>query len=125
MRLTLSIAPQTLAIFRLAPDAQLPMWATRGALWSITRTADELSVVAAPEPSFAGPVEDGWRAFKVRGPLAFTLTGVIAALTVPLAAAAIGVFVLSTFDTDYILVKADDLARATEALIAAGHEVLQ
>lgn len=124
MRLQLHLLPQTMAVYRLPPDAPLPPWAVRETFVSITRTPHELSVVAEEQPQPGVTMEGGWRAWQVAGPLAFTLTGVVAALVTPLAAAGIPVFVLSTFDTDYLLVKAVDLARATEALSAAGHEVL-
>jgi uncharacterized protein len=68
-------------------------------------------------------VEQGWRLLSVRGPLEFTLTGIIAALASELAAAGVALFSLSTFDTDHVLVKAADLDRAVAALEASGHEV--
>jgi len=67
--------------------------------------------------------ERGWRCLEVEGPLDFTLTGVISELTGPLAAAGIAVFVLSTYDTDYLLVKDECLSAATVALVRAGHAV--
>ena len=68
-------------------------------------------------------IEPGWRGFQVAGPLDFGLTGVVASLTRPLADAGVPVFVISTFDTDYLLVKEANLDRAREALAGAGHEV--
>ena len=68
-------------------------------------------------------VEPGWRALTVAGPLDFALVGVMAGLTTPLAEAGISVFVLSTFDTDHLLVLSDDLDQAVVALAAAGHPV--
>ena len=67
--------------------------------------------------------EPGWSCFKLRGPFAFDEVGVLAAIAAPLAAAAIGIFVISTFDTDYLLVKTSDRARAMATLVAAGHAV--
>ena len=103
----------------------MPTWAWTGELCAVTRTIDELSVVCSEEavPPEA-PSERGWRALKVQGPLDFSLTGVLAALTVPLAAASIPIFALSTYDTDYVLVAARDLTRAAEALTQAGHSVV-
>ncbi|HEV7980169.1 ACT domain-containing protein [Amycolatopsis sp.] len=93
-------------------------------LVSITRTPTELSIICpaglAPE---GAETEAGWRLLTVRGPLAFTLTGIIAALSSELAAAGVALFSLSTFDTDHILVRQDELQRAVEALRASGHEV--
>lgn len=123
MRLTLELLPGMMAVYRLAPDAPLPSWATTGAFWSITRTSDELSVVCEDHDQPGIRKEGGWRCLRIQGPLAFTLIGVLATLTQPLADAEVGVFVCSTFDTDYLLVKAADLPRTTEALVGAGHEV--
>jgi hypothetical protein len=87
--------------------------------WSITRTPHELSVVCSQDdlpPSVDEHVERDWRAFELAGPIPFATTGVISGLTVPLAAARIGVFVISTYETDYLLVKAANFARASEVL---------
>jgi hypothetical protein len=93
-------------------------------LVSVTRTPQELSVIcpAALAPEKA-TVETGWRLLTVRGPLAFTLTGIIAALSSELAAAGVALFSMSTFDTDHVLVRAGELTRAVEALRRSGHEV--
>lgn len=117
----LLLLPQRLAVCRLAPDAAIPSWAA-GPFFSITRTADELSVVC-PEDAVPADVrcESGWRAFQVAGPLDFSLTGILAAIAAPLAAAGVSIFAVSTFDTDYVLVKEANLARAIDALREAGH----
>ena len=122
--LMLSLLPDTLAVCRLAPDAEVPAWAWRGEPASVTRTRDELSIVCRADVVPQGVrVEPGWRCLKVRGPLDFALTGILAALTAPLAAAGVPVFAVSTFDTDYLLVKTESLDRATEVLRGAGHRV--
>jgi hypothetical protein len=93
-------------------------------LHSIVRTDEELSVVcAAEDASSDAEVSRGWRALKVAGPLDFALTGVLASLAEPLSEAGISIFAISTFDTDYILVKEADLDRAVEVLSDAGHAV--
>lgn len=107
------------AIAKLAPDAAIPEWAG-GELVSITRTGDELSIICATIPPEVDG-ERGWRCLKVRGPLDFSLTGVLASIAAPLAEAAVPIFSISTFDTDYILVREFDLERAKQALIRAGH----
>src|SRR5690242_9028195 len=113
-----------LAVCRLDPGAPVPEWAWRGPVASVTRVAAELSVVCAEDAPPDGVLaERGWLAYQVEGPMPFTLTGVVSGLTTPLAAAGVGVFVLSTYDTDYLLVKAADADAATRALRAAGHEV--
>jgi hypothetical protein len=113
-----------LAVCRLPADAAAPPIPDSAPLYSVTRTADELSIVcpAADAPSRA-KVEGGWRALSVQGPLDFELTGILAALTQPLAAAGVPVFAISTYDTDYILVRYDDVDAAIDALRRVGHTV--
>jgi len=112
------------AIVRLHPDAGLPDWVEGGHFWSVTRSDSELSIVCREEdvPPDAS-AERGWCALEVAGPLDFSLTGVVASLVSPLADAAVPIFVLSTFDTDYLLVREPDLPRAAEALRGAGHTI--
>lgn len=123
MHLRLSTLTETLAICRLPPDATLPSW-PRGAFTSVTRTAYELSIVCDDDaPPLDVQAEHGWRGVKVEGPIPFEVTGVAAALVTPLAAAGISVFLVATFDTDYLLVKADRFPEAVDVLRAAGHDV--
>ena len=105
-------------------DAPVPGWA-RGDFVSITRTPEELSVVCAETalPADAPQAELGWRALQVAGPLNFELTGILSSISEPLADAEISLFALSTYDTDYVLVREADLERAIEALEGAGHSV--
>jgi hypothetical protein len=123
-KLRLVSLPGLFAVCRLDADASVPKWAQAGKFCSITRTAEELSVVC---PQSLVPVgvrcERDWRAFGVAGTMDFSTIGVVASLATPLADAAISVFVVSTFDTDYLFVKADDIDRSLVALRAAGHEV--
>lgn len=120
MTIHLRVLPGTLAICRLGPDEPVPAWAG-GPFVAITRTPDELSVVC-DEAGVPGEVraERGWRALQVAGPLDFGLTGVLAGLTTPLAAAGVPVFAISSFDTDYLLVRGQDLSSATRALQQSG-----
>src|SRR5262245_29145448 len=116
-KLTLRETTWRLAICRFAADSPLPAWVLHASaeFWSITRTPHELSVVCSEDdlpPAVEQGVERDWRAFAVVGPLPFGLTGVVSGLTAPLAAAGIPVFVLSTYDTDYVLVKAVDFVNA-------------
>lgn len=123
--MTLTLLSDRMAVCRLEPDVPEPEWAAGGSFSSVTRTADECSVVCAetvvPDTVQA---ETGWRMLKVVGPLEFHLTGILAALAGPLAAARIPIFVLSTFETDYLLVKSDTLEHALQVLQAAGHEIV-
>lgn len=111
------------AVWKLPPASVLPPLGDSLFL-SVTRTAEELSVVgpAAMVPDGV-PVETGWTCLEVRGPLAFELTGVLAGISAPLAAAGVPIFVVSTFDTDYVLVPTFHLERALAALEGAGHRI--
>lgn len=125
-RRALTLLPGRFAVCRLDPDAPLPAWLFHAgqSLWSLTRTPRELSLVCPQEdlpPSFESHVERDWRALELEGPVPFATTGVLAALTAPLAAARVPVFALSTYDTDLLLVKQADLER-TRAALAATHE---
>jgi len=123
-RFDLSVLPETLAIVHLSADATLPPWATQGAFFSVTRTSDELSIVcSAPQIPPGVAAETGWSALKVAGPFALSAVGVLAALATPLAKASISLFVISTFDTDYLLVSEKQLHAAIAALRDAGHRV--
>jgi uncharacterized protein len=122
--LTLSVLPEILAICRLDRDTAIPAWAT-GDFVSITRTNDELSIVCDERAVPSGVKADrGWRALKIEGPLDLSLTGVLASIAVPLAEARINIFAISTFDTDYVLVKADRVIEAIGELRSAGHPIL-
>lgn len=125
-RLVLDVQPGEYTVARLDPGADVPaeLLQARAGLVSLTRTKRELSVVCPAELwRDEGEHEDGWRLLSVRGPLEFTLTGIIAALSSELAAAGVGLFSLSTFETDHLLVKDSDLARAIDALEVSGHDV--
>jgi hypothetical protein len=103
------------SVWRLAADAPLPSLETDGFL-SVSRTlSSEVPVGATAEP--------GWRCLKVEGPLPFEMTGILAALSAPLAKAEIPIFVVSTYDTDYLLVKGADLDNACVALRGEGHVI--
>jgi len=119
--LPLTVVESRLAVCRVEAGGAVPAWVD---LVSITRTADELSIVCATDAVPPGvPMEGPWRAFKVQGPLVMTLIGVVASLANPLADAGISIFAISTYDTDYVLVHEPDFAAAVNALIAAGHTV--
>ena len=123
--LPLELLPDTLAICRLEADAPVPGWVNdSGGFVTVSRTTEELSITALqrvvpPEVR----CERDYRAFRVRGPLPLDLIGILAAIANPLADAGLGIFAISTFDTDYVLVKSGDLAVAVAALEAAGHQV--
>jgi hypothetical protein len=122
--LRLSVLPGTFAVCRLDPLAAIPAPLLRAAWVSITRTADELSIVCAEELAPAGArCERGFRCLVVEGPLPFSAVGILASVAAPLAAAGIPILAVATHDTDYLLVRAERLEAAREALVGAGHEV--
>ena len=123
--LTLSLLQHRYAILRLAPDSPVPAWASAGDFFSITRTSDELSIVCPAENILATQLPDAvWHAIKVHGPFAFEEIGILASLTTPLATAKIGIFVISTFDTDYLLVQSKDIRNAIATLQSTGHSFI-
>jgi len=127
-KLTVGVAPGDYVVLRLPADAPPPvtLLGPTGGFVSITRTPDELSVVCPADLAVpADLAETGWRLLTVRGPFEFTLTGIMAALAGALAAAGVSLFALSTYNTDHLLVKGEDLDRAVNALREAGHDVLQ
>lgn len=122
--LVLSLLPKSFAICKLAADTPLPEWAQHGQFFSITRTTDELSIVAETDlvPAYLR-AETSWRVMKAHGPFDLSAVGVLASLVAPLAQAGISVFTVSTFDTDYLFTKAGQLQTALAALRKAGHTV--
>jgi hypothetical protein len=123
-RLTLLVVDGDFAVCKLESDAPIPPWATAGQLFSVTRTADELSIVCCQDDVPEGvPCERDYCCLRVAGTMPFSVVGVLAALTVPVARAGISVFAISTFDTDYLLLKAGDFEKAIAALQQAGHSI--
>jgi uncharacterized protein len=120
-----SVHPGEWAIAKLAADAPVPVWALScSGFSSVTRTGRELSIVA---PAVKMPrdiqAERGWALIQLQGPFAFDQIGILASFATPLAEAGIGFFALSTYDTDYLLVKAEAIDQAIRALVTAGHSL--
>jgi hypothetical protein len=117
--------PATFAVCRLGPEAPVPAAIADTPFVSITRTAEELSIVCpvsqAPQNA---KCELPWICFKLEGPFPFSLTGVLASVIDPLAQSGIPIFAMSTFDTDYVLVEEESAESALKALQAAGHELI-
>jgi hypothetical protein len=124
MGLTLKLLPGQSAVCRLPPGSALPHWFIPGALSHVSWTEEELSI-ACDEGRVPEDVqcERGWRSLMLRGPFAFDLTGILAQVLAPLAQANVGIFAVSTFDTDYVMVKQDQLRVSLDALRAAGHTI--
>jgi hypothetical protein len=122
---------QPLAICHLTPNAELPAGLLDAAFSAVVRTPDELSLVLSEELCSGGRlppgalVEPGWIALQLRGPFPFSLTGVLSSFLQPLAEAKIPIFAISTFDTDYVLIKRENWPKAVTALRAAGHETIE
>jgi len=123
--LRISLLAGHMSVCRLNPAVEIPNWAVGSGFLSITRTDDELSVVcpeeAVPEDARS---EGGWRVLRFEGPFEFSEVGVLASVVGPLAEADVSVFAVSTYDTDYVLVKEEQQEAATSALRGWGHEVL-
>jgi uncharacterized protein len=112
------------AVSRLAPDAAIPQWADGAGFVSIGRTADELSIVCLADRVPEHEKSDrGWMLFKFEGPFAFDQTGIAVAVLNPLADAGIGIFLVSTFDTDYLLIKREHRENAVNCLEKAEHRL--
>jgi hypothetical protein len=126
--LILREVPGHLAVLRLPPGSPLPEWATQGGFWCVVSTPEELSLICDPRavPALLPDLqmEGPWRALRVEGTLDFALTGIVFALSAPLAKAGIPIFAVSTFNTDYLLVKASDWDRAKAVLLKAGHRIV-
>jgi hypothetical protein len=108
-----------LFVCQMPVDAQIPPAGT--GFFSVTRTDGEVSVVCESPPPGALKVEAGWTALEIVGPLDFALTGVLVAFAAPLADAGISIFAISTFHTDYLLVRTGQVLRTVEVLAMAGH----
>ncbi len=116
------VLPETLAVCRLPAGTPLPEWSMRPGFFCVASTAEELSIVCDESRVPAGTqAEKGWVALKLQGPFPFTMTGVLSSFLSPLAEARIPIFAISTFDTDYVLIKHEHLEQAIAALAAAGH----
>lgn len=115
--------PRAYAIIRLPPDHPTPAWAATGEFTSITRTAEEISVVCLEEhiPTDV-PAPERWVCLKLEGPFPFSLTGVLLSFIEPLSKNNIPIFAISTFDTDYVLIQEEFIEAALDLLRAAGHK---
>lgn len=122
--LKLTLLPGRLAVCRLDEAGPIEVRPAGGVFWSLTVARGERSLVCAEDQAPKGAViEAGWRLLGVEGPLALTQTGVLAALSGLLASAGVPVFVVSTYDTDYLLIKEAHLSAAVGCLREGGHKV--
>jgi hypothetical protein len=125
-KLKFRLLPGLFAVVRLAPEALVPEWATKGDFTSITRTADELSIVC-PADNIPEDVDAGlrWICLKLEGPFPFSQTGVLLSFIEPLSNNGVPIFAISTYDTDYVLISKEHIDRAVDLLREAGYELLQ
>ncbi len=122
--LALQVLRGTYTIYRLSPATSLPTEVLKSSFLSVTKTEEELSIVCDSSLMLdAETSESGWSCIKVLGPLDFALTGILARLSGILAEADISIFAVSTYDTDYILVKADKLSETVARLSDSGYTV--
>ena len=112
------------AVIRLAPNVPVPEWATGTEFVSITRTAEELSIVC-PTENLPRDFQSSprWQCFKLEGPFPFSETGVLLSFIEPLSSRNIPIFAVSTYDTDYVLIQEDFVGFALNTLQEAGHEL--
>ncbi len=128
--LKFALLPGTYAVCRLPGTAAVPAWAGR-AFTAVVRTADELSIVCeerrlpADLDGIDFQLERGWTLLKLLGPFPLDAIGVLASVAKPLADAAVSIFAISTFDTDYLLVKRTHAKQAIAALTLAGHALVE
>ena len=123
--LTLNLLQGNFVICRLSPASSLPSWAYSGSFISITKTDDELSIITIDDHRLPKDLqcERNWKCLKLKGPFPFDMTGVLSSILTPLANADIPILAVSTFDTDYVLVKEKNLSIAIDVLKQNGHEV--
>lgn len=125
MKLNFVVLPKKYSIYRFRVDSILPDWMYSSDFYSITKTNEELSVIAVQKDFvFDNRIKnDDWRIFKIVGPLDFSLIGIIADVSILFKERMISIFTVSTYDTDYLLIKQKDLSLGVEALRAKGHKV--
>jgi len=123
VNLVLSVLSETFTIHKLSPDVSIPEEILKSNYYSVSKTENELSVVCSELIEVQSlQSSKGWKCIKVKGPLDFNLTGILASISDILAQANISIFAISTFDTDYILVRSQDLSSARTKLRKAGYK---
>jgi hypothetical protein len=124
-RLSFRQLPGPYTIVRLAPAAPIPTWATKGDFTSITCSADELSIVC-PAANLLQDINPRprWICLKLEGPFPLSQTGVLLSFINPLSDNAVPIFAISTYDTDYVLVREEHMERVLDLLREAGHKLI-
>ena len=125
-KLAFEVLPITLGVCKISPTQAIPQWAIQGEFFSVTKTTEELSIVCSEAVIPAGEIyEKGWRALKIVGILDFSLIGILSVVSSVLASSGVSIFAISTYNTDYILVRDKDLAVAVQSLSGEGYDILQ
>lgn len=123
--MNLNILEESFTVLKISPTEAIPSWAANANIFSIMRTKEELSIVLPsdllPDNEEFADIEHDWKCIKIEGVLDFGLTGILASLANPLAENKISIFALSTFNTDYILVKSESIEKAKLVLGNKGH----
>lgn len=126
MSLTMKLLEEKYGVCQLEAYDEIPEWASKGEFYSITKTRDELSIVSCQDNIPDGVKCQGdWRILKVQGPLDFSLIGILASISAVLAKQKISIFVISTYDTDYILIKEKDIKKSIDSLLAEGYNIVK
>ena len=124
VNLVLSVLSETFTIHKLSPDVSIPEEILKSNYYSVSKTENELSLVCSEVIEVQSlQSSKGWKCIKVKGPLDFNLTGILAGISDILTQRNISIFAISTFDTDYILVRTHDLSSATTKLRQAGYKL--
>lgn len=124
--LTMKVLQETYGVCRLDVGEAIPAWALKGGFFAVTRTEDELSIVCEEGNIPEGLIcEKSWKVLKVEGPLDFALVGILASISRVLADKGVSIFAVSTYDTDYILLKENDLTCAVDSLRKANYEIVE
>ncbi len=123
--LTLDLLEGNFVICRLSPSSAMPSWAYTGPFISITKTNDELSIITIDDNRLPKDIqcERNWKCLKLKGPFPFNMTGILSSVLSPLANAEIPILAISTFDTDYVMIKDENLQIAIDVLKQNGHRV--
>lgn len=124
--LTMKLLKELYGVCRLDKAESIHEWAIKGDFYSVTKTSDELSIVCL-EANIPNGIkcEKEWRILKIEGPLDFSLIGILSAISTILAQKGISIFAVSTYDTDYVLVKSKDIENTIDSLTKEGYEIIQ
>ena len=122
---TLAVLPDRFVIHSLPVSADIPQQVLNSSLYFIGKTHEELSIVVPETVQIDSEESDmDWKVMEVLGPLQLSMVGIMAQIGNVLASAKISIFIVSTFETDFFLVKQKDLENAAKALEQDGYKVI-